>query len=120
MTNRTNVETVLLAKKFYREQAVYWNDFRNMNAKYCDGMKDTEYNSYDLFKSYGTLVAMADHNACKVYEFGKYSRTTSKQISTWINTWYRGYERVLITDKEFNFPYGWQDCPDITIVNIKQ
>ena len=51
-------------------------------------------NSYVLFKSYQTIVALVDIDNQVVYRLGKWSTTTSKQTTQFCNEYYRCYEQV--------------------------
>ena len=67
-----------------------WARFRSCQAwtGMCKG--------YTFIKSYRTIVAIIDHDEKKLYELGKYSRTTSKQVSQILNSMFRGYDRELV------------------------
>lgn len=62
---------------------IHWKPFRHCNAKYSDEVVitigDTDY-KVKAFMSYTTIVAFEYEGV--VYEIGKYSRTTSRQV-TW-------------------------------------
>lgn len=83
--NKANALSVVVSK---------WNRFRNCNA-YVSGVVEGR---YQLIKSYRTIVAMVDNATSTVYEFGKYSQTTSKQITQIINSMFRGYVREFIDE----------------------
>lgn len=53
-------------------------------------------NRYVLIKSYSTIVGMADTDERKVYEFGKYSPTTSKQMTQLCHEQFYLYDRELL------------------------
>lgn len=55
--------------------------------------------TFQLIKSYTTIVAVIDCTDNILYELGKYSKTTSKQIIQ-INNQMFGAERVLVKDWE--------------------
>ena len=46
--------------------------------------------------SYGTVVGFIYPDEKRLYEYGKYTKTTSCQITKIMRDWYRGYERVLV------------------------
>lgn len=52
--------------------------------------------------SYDTIVGFVDVCNHKVYEYGKYTPTTSKQFTQICNAWYRGYDRVFIDVPTYN------------------
>lgn len=63
--------------------------------------------------SYDTVVGFIDVATKTLYEYGKYTATTSCQITKILRDWYKGYERVLVkgvdTSKRFTKkPYGWR------------
>lgn len=53
-------------------------------------------NRYILIKSYSTIVGMVDTDERKVYEFGKYSQTTSKQITQLCHEQFYLYDKELL------------------------
>lgn len=60
---------------------VKWKQFRHCNAyiSSCIG------NRYFLVKSYSTIVAVIDDQNGELYELGKWSKTTSKQVTQIFN-----------------------------------
>ena len=56
---------------------------------------------YFLIKSYSTVVGLVDWDEAKIYEFGKYSVTTSKQFTRIYNEFFHHCERIFI--KETNW-----------------
>ena len=46
--------------------------------------------------SYDTVVGFVDVCNGKIYEYGKYTPTTSKQFTQICNAWYKGYERIFV------------------------
>ena len=65
---------------------ITWKRFRHCNAY----ISSCILNRYFLVKSYNTIVAVIDDQERELYELGKWSRTTSKQVSQIFNM--RGYE----------------------------
>ena len=53
---------------------------------------------YYLIKSYATIVGLVDKAENKMYEFGKYSRTTSVQFTRIHNQIFNDCERVFINE----------------------
>lgn len=51
---------------------------------------------YVLFRSYNTFVALVNTETRCFIELGKWSRTTSKQVSRFYNEFYSDYRRILI------------------------
>lgn len=72
---------------------VKWRQFHNCKAwiSSCIG------NRYFLIKSYNTIVAVIDDQQGELYELGKWSRTTSKQVTQIYN----------MTDNESYSEYGF-------------
>ena len=56
---------------------VKWKQFRKCNAY----ISSCIHNRYFLVKSYRTIVAVIDDQNGELYELGKWSRTTSKQVT---------------------------------------
>ena len=50
----------------------------------------------EILKSYNTIVGYADKAKWKYYTFGKYSTTTSKQLTQFYNEYFSGYDRIFI------------------------
>lgn len=67
-----------------------WERFNSCNA-WIANMGD-----FSLIKSYDTIVGLADHAEKTVYEFGKYSMTTSKQFTQICNQRFRDFKRINI------------------------
>ena len=80
--------------------------FRYTNAKIrnCSKIYREEYDDgttstltfYTPIISYETCTAIVDETNKVFYEIGKWSRTTSRQMTQIYNTFYRDFERVLI------------------------
>lgn len=62
-------------------QSVTWQRFRQCNAY----ISNCILNRYFLVKSYNTIVAVIDDQEGELYELGKWSRTTSKQVTQIFN-----------------------------------
>ena len=71
-----------------------WSKFNYTSASISDLID----NRYILIKSYNTIVAMVDTYQNKLFEFGKYSRTTSKQITQINNQMFSECERIFINE----------------------
>ena len=56
----------------------------------------TSTGQYRLFKSYDTIVALVNIHTGDFYEIGKYSRTTSKQVTQFFSAFYRNWNRHLV------------------------
>ena len=74
--------------------------FRNCNAYISETYVDIidgetgECNTVRLIKSYDTIVAFYDYDSNCFCEIGKFSRTTSKQLTQIYNQEFRNSERV--------------------------
>lgn len=62
-------------------QDINWKQFRHCNAYISNCL----FNRYFLIKSYSTIVAVIDDQQGELYELGKWSRTTSKQVTQIFN-----------------------------------
>lgn len=60
---------------------VTWKQFRHCNAYISNCL----FNRYFLIKSYNTIVAVIDDQQGELYELGKWSKTTSKQVTQIFN-----------------------------------
>ena len=60
---------------------ITWKRFRHCNAYTSNCIL----NRYFLVKSYDTIVAVIDDQEGELYELGKWSRTTSKQVTQIFN-----------------------------------
>ena len=88
-------EMIKLANELKYEAT--WKRFNYTAAATSQKINDRYY----LIKSYATIVGIADAQEKKIYEFGKYSQTTSKQFTQICNQIFNGYERMFI--KETNW-----------------
>ena len=80
-----NAETILRKCKASTQhcdlQDITWKQFRSCNAYISNCL----FNRYFLIKSYNTIVAVIDDQQGVLYELGKWSRTTSKQVTQIFN-----------------------------------
>lgn len=60
---------------------VTWKQFRSCNAYISNCL----FNRYFLIKSYNTIVAVIDDQQGLLYELGKWTKTTSKQVTQIFN-----------------------------------
>lgn len=74
-----------------------WTQFHQCQAYISDALEG----NYRLIKSYNTIVGIADAGAGKIYEFGVYSRTTSKQFTRIKNEFFSSFEKIRL--KETNW-----------------
>lgn len=76
---------------------IEWTQFRSMNADIGNFVfVNVEDNDFLVkpFQSYTTIVGFVDNMTHTFYEIGKYSRTTSKQVTIFCNTY--GYNKVYV------------------------
>lgn len=64
--------------------------------EYYDDDRPVALTFYTPIISYETCTAIADDTNKVFYEIGKWSRTTSRQMTQIYNEYYRDYQRVLI------------------------
>lgn len=83
--------------RFHYTQAKIRNTCKIFRQEFDDGTFDSPI-YYTPIISYSTCVAIVDETNKVFYEVGKYSRTTSKQITRIYNELYSDYERVFIKD----------------------
>lgn len=74
----------------YHSNTIKWTQEKSQNFYYAE-TPDGE-----LLKSYSTICGYIDKTEQKFYEYGKYSQTTSKQITMYYKRYYSNYERVYI------------------------
>ena len=76
---------------------IEWTQFRSMQADIGSPVfVNVDGNDYLVqpFQSYTTIVGLVDEATHTFYEVGKYSRTTSKQVTVFCNTY--GYNKVYV------------------------
>jgi hypothetical protein len=78
-----------LEKKMYKHK---YYQFYGCQAWYSELLEE----KYVLFKSYNTIVAIVNTETKCFIELGKWSRTTSKQVTRFCNEFYSDYRRILI------------------------
>lgn len=66
-----------------------WRQFNH-----CQAYTATYNSKWDIIKSYSTIVGIVDKDEQVMYELGKWSRTTSKQMTQIHNQLYRSYDFV--------------------------
>ena len=72
-----------------------WSRFDSKQAWWSDIIA-TDEADYRLLKSYNTIVVLVDVTNRKFYELGKYSATTSKQVTQFYNKFYSSFEGFLV------------------------
>jgi hypothetical protein len=88
-------EAVELTKRLMKKTGIYWRQFNKCEAYLSEILED----DYRLIKSYNTIVGLVDIKEGKYYQFGHFSKTTSVQLTRIYNTFYRGWERIIMEEK---------------------
>ena len=92
MTNY-NIETLV---NFY-SNGVIFNQFRSCNAYVSEPIFNSAFGvMFQLVKSYNTIVGFVNHTTKEYIELGKWSRTTSKQVTQIHNAMFSNFERKFI------------------------
>ena len=77
-----------------------WRRFDHKQAEYTTILHDGK--RYTLLKSYDTIVGVYDIDNDTFYELGKYSPTTSKQVTQFCWKVLGGATRVLLERPDWN------------------
>ena len=89
-------ETIIdIAVGLSKRHSICWVQFHKCQAWISDELDER----FRLIKSYNTIVGLVDTKVKKVYEIGKYSKTTSKQFTQICNQMFSSYERVYISGR---------------------
>lgn len=93
MKNAIDYFTGFLAP--FKGVTVNWQRFNYCQAWVSEPL---QYNNImiRLVKSYNTIVGFINLNTCEYIELGKWSRTTSKQVTQIHNAMFRSFERKFI------------------------
>ena len=91
-------------EKLDRKPSIGWSLFRSCNAyigeeitlQVDEDIFEDSYIEVVPIKSYSTIVGFADVTNGIVYEYGKYSPTTSKQFTQIYTQRFSNYDRVLV------------------------
>lgn len=75
--SNTNLKSIVDWYK-YEDNDIEWTQFGYRQAWFSDLL---DFGSLRLFKSYNTIVALIGINSSVFYELGKWSTTTSKQVT---------------------------------------
>ena len=83
--NKIFADIKLEVELFGKENDITWKRIKTRNFYISNTFR---YNNHYiiLFKSYNTIVGFVDYTENVFYEIGKYSRTTSKQMTQIYNT----------------------------------
>ena len=88
-------ESALKIAREIKSQATQWSRV-GRKACYISNMINER---YQMVKSYSTLVALVDISENEFYEFGKFSPTTSRQMTQVCNTYYTGFKRYFYREE---------------------
>lgn len=91
-------ELVMFAEKlssFPSSLSIWWAQIDKKNLYVSEKLRDRFY----LIKSYATIVGIVDTETEQFLEMGKYSRTTSKQMTYIYNTRFSECERLFTERK---------------------
>lgn len=81
---------------FYRNTT--FTQFRSCQAWISTTIFNSAYNvTFQLVKSYDTIVGFINLDTKEYIELGKWSRTTSKQVTQIYNAFYSDFKRMLIS-----------------------
>lgn len=95
LKNNNVVAEIILEKAQELEKKMYkhkYFQFHGCQAWWSELLEE----KYTLFKSYDTVVAIVNRETKCFIELGKWSRTTSKQVTRFYNDFYSDYRRILI------------------------
>lgn len=92
----TEKEIMLNLGQFYRNQCE-WKQFNHCQAWVSEIIYNSAYDvTFQLIKSYNTIVGFVDHNNGEYIALGKWSRTTSKQQTQIYHTYFRDYNFIQL------------------------
>lgn len=92
-TNFANLDTVI---KWYSPKLNY-KRFNHCNAYISEVVFCSAENvTFQLIKSYDTIVGFVNLDTKEYIELGKWSRTTSKQVTQIYNTMFKSFDRKFI------------------------
>ena len=89
-------EILNLVNTLVETNNIEWTRFDSKKAWFSNLLRTADGHEYRLLKSYETIVVLVDINNGKYYELGKWSSTTSKQVTQFFNEYYRNWERYLL------------------------
>ena len=92
MTGERAVTTAQELTSFPVASSIKWERFRNCNAYISQCLK----NRFFLIKSYNTVVGIVDDQEADFFEIGKYSQTTSKQVTQIYNSRFNDCDRHYV------------------------
>lgn len=95
LKNNSVVAEFIIEKAQELEKKMYKHKYFRLHG--CQGWySELLEDKYILFKSYDTVVAIVNNQTKCFIELGKWSRTTSKQVTRFYNEFFGTYRRILI------------------------
>jgi hypothetical protein len=82
--------------KQVKENTENWKQFDKKNMWWSDAITLQDGCTYRVLKSYNTIVAVIDVIESKLIEIGKWSSTTSKQVTQYHGKYCKSFDRVLL------------------------
>lgn len=100
MSERTAIKTARELSSWPGSDSIRWQRFNYCQAWTSQCLR----NRFYLIKSYRTIVGIVDDQEGDFFELGKYSQTTSKQVTQIHNRLFPDTKRQLIgrVDKQFD------------------
>ena len=91
---KDNIKTLV---NFYNNGGLNFTQFRSCNAYVSEPVYNSAFDvMFQLVKSYNTIVGFVNLTKKEYIELGKWSRTTSKQVTQIHNTMFSNFERKFI------------------------
>ena len=95
MMNLENMKTLI--KVYGCDSGIHWVRFNSCQAWVSEPVFNSAYGvMFRLVKSYNTIVGFINMTTSEYIELGKWSRTTSKQVTQIYNSLFRSYERKFV------------------------
>ena len=98
MSERTAIKTARELNSFPGNMSIQWTQFHHCNAYISQCLR----NRFFLIKSYSTIVGIVDDQEADFFEMGKYSPTTSKQMTMIYRERFSDCDRKLISRIDTN------------------
>lgn len=95
MSNEIAVKTARKLSEFPMCLSIEWHQVGKKNAYVSQCLQ----NRFFLIKSYSTIVGIVDDQEADFFEIGKYSPTTSKQMTQIYNSRFSDCDRKFINDR---------------------
>ena len=96
INGKESYEVLKVVERLMNEE-ITWTRFDYKQAWFSNRLYVLD-GTYRLLKSYSTIVAVVDITNNKFYELGKWSATTSKQVTQYHDTYYSECQRYLLVE----------------------